>query len=229
MIKKSVTFDSNVWESIVDTNKRQSNDWSIKLHDLIINKTIKPYFFEGLATYEAIKKRDRIKFFKGYDGSPIELTPYLQDKVPEANAIGFKFLRTPRIRGLTSNFNDFESNLASDDKFEIGLRQERTFKFGRFIEGIGCGRAHVKDEQIQFNLGNEGSMSDSQFIKGVAEWADGDALSAHYGYGIDIFCTNDKASGAGTKSIFSVDNKALIINKFGIIIMTPDELLSSLE
>ncbi|MNC62754.1 hypothetical protein D3C75_1128090 [compost metagenome] len=54
---------------------------------------------------------------------------------------------------------------------------------------------------------------------------DGDALSAHYGYGIKYFCTNDKARGAGSKSVFSIENRKKLKDKFGIDIVTPTELI----
>ena len=43
-----VTFDSNVWESIVDENKRaNSAEVYSQLFHLIQSKIITPFFFEG--------------------------------------------------------------------------------------------------------------------------------------------------------------------------------------
>lgn len=68
-------------------------------------------------------------------------------------------------------------------------------------------------------------LSDKKFAIGVAEWVDGDALSAHYGYGIKYFCTNDNARGAGSNSVFSIENRRKLKDKFGINIISPIKLI----
>ena len=45
----SVTFDSNVWEEIVDDEKRKANTVYQSLFDKIKENSIEPFFFEGLA------------------------------------------------------------------------------------------------------------------------------------------------------------------------------------
>ena len=55
----SVTFDSNVWEEIVDDEKRKQNQVYQFLFDKIKENSIEPFFFEGLAILESIPKKDR--------------------------------------------------------------------------------------------------------------------------------------------------------------------------
>lgn len=57
------------------------------------------------------------------------------------------------------------------------------------------------------------------------EWVDGDAIAAHYGFGIDYFCTNDQAKGAGTASVFHPDNLNRLSEQYGIKVVSPSQLL----
>lgn len=110
----SVTFDSNVWEVIVDEDKRNASE-SIytKLYELIEDGAITPYFFEGLATIEATKKSDRRELYSNYkagfsmsvdgeevfsdlgSGGPV-VSDYLNRMVPKAIEFGFRFTKLPR-------------------------------------------------------------------------------------------------------------------------------------
>lgn len=52
-----VVFDSNIWELIVDEEKRDVSCVDIeKIHFSIMEGLIRPYFFEGIVNYESIKK-----------------------------------------------------------------------------------------------------------------------------------------------------------------------------
>ena len=43
--------------------------------------------------------------------------------------------------------------------------------------------------------------------KAINEWADGDAVAAHFGYGNDLFSTHDFARDAGETSVFQCTNR----------------------
>ena len=83
--------------------------------------------------------------------------------------------------------------------------------------------------EVNFFLleGNDGqTILDEQkrkFPKAIAEWVDGEALSAHYAAGNDFFCTDDKAGDAGTGSIFHDQNRTRLQKKFGIKIISSCE------
>lgn len=243
----SVTFDSNVWESVVDDAKRSAAPCFLEIHDLILQKAIDPYFFEGIATLETIQKQDRKKHIAEFkptisiqigdeeprvsEGTPPpELSEYLKETIPKAIDMGFKFIRTPRIGG--HGIDPSAEYVAKDIKFSLSERLDRTFDVLRFIESLGAGKAKL-DKDILKNPGiglvekttNDTSLTDKQFAKNIAEWVDGDAIAAHYGYGIDYFCTNDKASGAGASSIFSSINLKSVCEKYGIKVISPNELL----
>ena len=247
----SVTFDSNVWEIIVDENKRSSsNSIYKKLYDLIVSKDIEPYFFEGLATMETVKKRDRKDYIGNYssgfsmsvDGEEItniegsgapEVSEYLKNTIPKALELGFKFTRMPRIGApmleLSDNFK------AENIKYELRERLDRSFECVKFIESLGAGKGDLM-RQLGGSTGGlvqktkeDTSISDKKYSEAVGEWVDGDALAANFGYGIDFFCTNDRASGAGTSSIFHPNNLSKLESKYPVNVVSPEELLTKLE
>jgi len=247
----SVTFDSNVWENIVDESKRNEVPKYEKLYELIKNKLLSPFFFEGMATMECIPKKERKNFISNYNANisfKIEgeeqhiingtkhpgLTDYLKENLPKALKLGFKFIKFPRIGAVGL---DIESKyFAEDTKFTLNERINRTFECSKFIENLGSGKSKLhnrldgdSNKGIVIQSKNDNSLGESQFAKDFGEWVDGDALAAHYGYGIDYFCTNDQGKGAGKSSIFSSKNLHRLKSQYGIKVVTPDELLSLLE
>jgi hypothetical protein len=60
--------------------------------------------------------------------------------------------------------------------------------------------------------------------KAVAEWADGDSVAAHYGYGIDLFCSEDFGNNAGKTSVLHPDNRQWLSEEYGIQFATLAEL-----
>jgi len=249
----SVTFDSNVWEIIVDEDKRNNSDQVYsKLYEFISNGFIHPYFFEGLATMETIQKKDRKKYYANYnmtsvssfsiDGVEIsshitsegpQISEYLNRVIPLALKLGFKFTRYPRIGAPKLDIP--EKYLAHDKKYSIQERNERSFECARFIENLGAGKGKLMNELDGSNGGlvqktkNNNSITDKKYSTFVGEWADGDALAANYGYGIDCFCTNDRASGAGAFSIFHADNLQQLEQKYPVNVISPENLVQILE
>jgi hypothetical protein len=246
----TVTFDSNVWEIIVDEDKRKVSDpIYTKLHRLIEKKIIAPFFFEGLATLETLKKSDRKEYIGNYnsgfsmsvDGAEVSNTSgsdapvvsdYLNDTVPKALELGFKFTRLPRVGAPKLTYPD--NYWAIDDKFEIGERQRRSFKCVRFIESLGAGKGELM-RKLEANGGGlvqktkaDDTITEKKYASAVGEWVDGDALAANYGYGIDYFCTNDQAKGAGKSSIFHPDNLSKLESYFPVNVVTPTTLLARL-
>ncbi|MCL1047567.1 hypothetical protein L2737_19890 [Shewanella electrodiphila] len=244
----SVTFDSNVWESVVDDTKRGASPVYQKIYDLINNNEIVPYFFEGIVSLETIPKQDRKAHIRGFKATisiqvgdeepnvtvgtpPPELSDYLKINIPKALKIGFKFIRTPRIG---SHGIDASADCAAKDiNYPLKERLARTFEVARYIESLGAGKGKL-DTNIEENAGygmvekttNDTNLTNKKFAKDIAEWVDGDAIAAHYGYGIDYFCTNDKASGAGVNSIFSATNLTKVSQKYEIKVVSPEELLN---
>lgn len=249
MIK--VTFDSNIWEQVVDESKRNNLNTYALIYKQILNEEIEPYFFEGIVTLENIQKDLRKDFIANFkptisiqvsDETPMvtsgtlppELSDYLKATIPKALNIGFKFIRTPRIGGL--GIDSLSEHAAKDGKYTLAERLNRTFDFLRFIENRGLGKGRL-DTSISTSNGigiiektrNDTFLTNKQYAKNVAEWVDGDALAAHHGYGIDYFCTNDRAKGAGLNSVFHPSNLNQIKQKYNIKVVTPDELSAIIQ
>ncbi|WP_281545888.1 hypothetical protein [Grimontia sp. SpTr1] len=243
----SVTFDSNVWEQIVDDDKRYQSTIYQSIFDRIKSGDIEPFFFEGLAVLESIPKKDRKEFFGNFkasisfqvdddephvtEGSSAPgLTDYLQEVIPKALKLGFKFIHTPRIGAPSLNLpNQYK---AKDSKYTLSERLDRTFDCLRFIESLGAGKARIHarlDSDSRRGIVNQTkedeSLSQKQYAKDVGEWVDGDAIAGHYGFGVDYFCTNDQAKGAGSSSIFHSDNLCKLSEKYDIKVISPAELL----
>lgn len=246
----SVTFDSNVWEIIVDEEKRKkSNTAYTKLFELIKSGSIQPYFFEGLATIETISRKDRKKYYANYqecfsisvsgelvsshDGSgDTEVSEYLKKVVPQALKLGFRFTTLPRIGAPKLDISN--QYWAPDAKYSKKERLARSIECARFIESLGAGKGKLMNKLGASNGGLvqktkvDNSITNNKYSKAVSEWTDGDALAANYGYGIDYFCTNDRASNAGSSSIFHPTNLQQLEQQFPVNVVAPEELVQAL-
>jgi len=61
--------------------------------------------------------------------------------------------------------------------------------------------------------------------RAVAEWADADSIASHVGYGIDLFCSEDKGkSTGGIPSILDSSNRAWLTSSYGVKFATLSEL-----
>lgn len=162
---------------------------------------------------------------------------------------GVSFLLCPRIGlprpiGRDAHGNEIEYTLAykaSEHKYYQGERQDRYFKALRYIERtlgagqewlrnlevaiVGAGGSYDSNKPWFINLAeNSDTLGEKTIRKRFGDWADADALAAHYAYGNDIFCTDDKASGAGLRSVLSRKNRDKLKKYFGIRIMNLDDL-----
>lgn len=243
-----VVFDSNVWEYIADEAKRASAPPAVQaLHARITTQAITPFFFEGIVNLEAIPKTARKAYLQSYRPAiminvdnkvesqsrgtpPSGLPEYLEATVEKAAALGFRFVHLPRIAAPRDPLAD---KYKASETLAIQDRINRSFECLKYIESLGCGKgalmAMLNDPQkglvpaIQDN-----PIAEKKLAKGVAEWMDGDALAATYGYGVEYFCTNDKGAGAGTNSILHPSNRTLYAQKYNVKIVTPEELITIL-
>lgn len=232
----TVTFDSNVWESVVDKDKRTHDSECFDIYQAIKCGVIRPYFFEGIITLEAVQRRERKSFFTEYQptisiqigdaprvirpGTPApELSAYLKNLVPQAVSLGFKFIRLTRIGFPIGP----EAWAASDEFYSLEKRLERSFEFADYVESLHEG-------SLDLSIGNKSSVvSENKYASYIAELSDMDALAAHYGYGIDIFCTRDRGASAGAHSVLSPNFLQKLKKRFGLKVMSPRELLMNLK
>ena len=242
-----ITFDTNVWERVVNEEEHHL----VEIKNKILDGKIWAYICEITLSLESIRKILRSDFFGNYEPSmtvehlPSEngmlsmrigfgpntelhpgLHPKLWGKLLQARDLGFRVLRM-------TNFGTVRTEEIPDDMYvqhdDIEEYAELLKNCNDFIVGLGCGRAAYDQFKAQFNLVGSGGqpVPDEQkkkFSKAIAEWVDGEALSAHYAAGNDFFCTDDKAGNTGTVSIFHNQNRTRLIKRFGIKIISSREL-----
>lgn len=247
----NITFDSNVWEPMVN----EESPHLVEIKNKIRDGKIHAYICEISLNLEAIQKRRRAEIFGNYEpritvdplppengmlrmrigigpnterhpGLPSQLLP----KLLMARDLGFRVLGMTNSPG-TVRTEEIPSDMyvQHDDIEEFWRYAELLKNCNEFIVGLGCGRAAYDPFEAQFNLGGLGgqTLPDEQvrnFSKAIAEWVDGEALSAHYAAGNDFFCTDDKARNAGIGSIFHNQNRRQLEEAFGIKIISSRQL-----
>ena len=269
----SVTFDSNVWESIVDQEKLASHTQSEALAAIrgaIEHGQIAPYLSDVIVTLEAVKKAERAEFFRditvqhrrrdmgtqiGEDGTPVlsrDITisarfdhrspqhEKLSDALEAATNLGFRFINMPRIGWMRVEDELYKPEEPTEEA--KARRLERTFEAHTEFQGRGWGDAWTiqlgqEAMQIDPSLVARGvipiqafaySSTPNKIPSAVAEWADGDALAAHYGHEHDIFCTLDEGGNAGEYSILHQSHRQFLRDRFGIQVLTPADLAAFL-
>ena len=159
-------------------------------------------------------------------------TGHLATHFADATAAGFRVLSCPRIgavrsASLTRGVFHHETSRA------LTARLDRYHEALRDIESRGCGIVQLKSLATRFEPANvpwlqrlkSASPDDEPAIrKGVAEWADADAIAAHIGYRLDYFCTLDKGVSAGSSSVLAPGNRQYLERVYAVRFVTPAEL-----
>ena len=240
-----ITFDSNVWEPMVNEEKPHL----VEIKNRILDGRIQAYICEITLNLEAIRRQKRAEFFENYKpkwtvedlprengelgmsigiGPNTELHPGLPSKqkvkLLKAQDLGFGVLRMTNIGTVRTEEIPDDMYVEHDDIEEFWKYAELLKNCNDFIVGLGCGRATYDQFMAQVNDGQTIPHEQwRKFSEAIAEWVDGEALSAHYAAGNDFFCTNDKARNAGTGSIFHNQNRTRLIKEFGIKIISSCE------
>jgi hypothetical protein len=185
------------------------------------------------------------------DAFSITITPEQPDRQPvhpkqaerfrEAFGLGIRLLGAPRI-GMPRAEDQF---YAVDHPGKLEERLNRYLDLGQEIEtrGLGCSRALALATRLAIgappvgpwfqSLGNARGIHETHEVgRAVAEWADGDSVAAHYGYGNDYFCTLDCGKGEskrGDPAILDAANRAWLSADYGIQFVTITELTEKLR
>ena len=243
----NITFDTNTWEPVVEEEKPHL----IEIKNAIRDGKIRAYICAINLNIEAIEKKKRAELFGNYKpritveelppengklslrisiGPNTKLHPGIHPKqwakLLKARDLGFKILGMTTF-GTVRTKDIPEAMYAQHDGFEEYA--ELLGNCSDFIVGLGCGRTAYDQFKAKFNLVGSGGQTlpkeqEKKFSKAIAEWVDGEALSAHYAAGNDFFCTDDKAGNAGTGSIFHNQNRVQLEKEFGIKIISSREL-----
>lgn len=221
-----IILDTNVW-------RRINNQNYLNLRSKLENKDIDIFLSETVFTLEAVQKKSsngnvgRLEFFQNIKDNDFKLNSYLTDALELTRDLGIKILKTPRI-GMPFNID-----LPKDIFFSDKDTHDRMNKMGCICRAFpNAGYEYFKTyiqnlnlpEPWQTNLENIPSSEEDAFAKAIAEWADGDTVSACYGYSIDYLCTADNARNAGSQSIFSDVNKAKLLSDYELKTVSPSGL-----
>lgn len=169
------------------------------------------------------------------------MKPILKDKLKAAFEFGFKHIPVSRIgTARPSDFSEFDRYRARFEyktEAEFHERNNKQGEVSRAIEVQGYGREPLKliAQRIQDRMGwknrpwYEGLnrprdvQEDKEIDKAFAEWADGDTVAVHVGYGLDIICTQDKAKGANN-SIFGQSGREWLKQQYDVEIQNLKDL-----
>ncbi|WP_240471315.1 hypothetical protein [Komagataeibacter rhaeticus] len=78
-----------------------------------------------------------------------------------------------------------------------------------------------KDELFHRGLGRAETKAERDSVaKVVAEWADGDSIAAHYGFGMDLFCSEDFGRSSKKASVLDEDHRRWLKSDFDIGFVT---------
>ncbi len=220
---------------------------------------IRGYLCETVFTLEALERKGRRIFIANYHGSSnssieespngvVKLalslgpdmsnqpksTPHLSRHWSDGVSLGFQILRIPRIAGLVNQDIDEESYYEPENFSDY---VERLSKVARDVEGRGCGFQVLKTIGVTYSSNQKWmdgirtapSSEDNAIAKAVAEWADGDSVSAHVAAGNDYFCTSDEGKSAGSQSVLSPVNRAYLLEKHGVQFVSPEQFSSILK
>lgn len=237
----NITFDTNVWERLVTEEKAHL----VEIKNKILSGKIQAYICEITLDLEAIPRKERAEFFGDYEpritvehlppengefrmqiciAPNTDLHPGIHakqwDKLLKARDLGFRVLRMTAFGTVRTKEIPDDMYVEHDDK-EFWRYLELLGNCSDFIVGLGCGRAAYDPYKARF-LGGQAIPKGGKrkLEKAIAEWVDGEALSAHYAAGNDFFCTDDKAGNAGTGSIFHDQNRTQLEKEFGIKIIS---------
>ena len=220
-----ILLDTNVW--------RRINADYIDLKSKLIQKDAEIFLSETVFTLESVQKeskngnKGRLEFFQEITKNEFGLNPYLQNAINDTQDLNIKILKAPRI-GMPFNV-DLPNEIFYRDQ-DVHDRTDRMGIIGRAFPDAGyeAFKKYIKSLNIsapwQAHMDQISLSEERNFSKAIAEWADGDTVSACYGYNIDVLCTADRAQNAGIDSIFSEANIKRLKDEYGLTIKTPAEL-----
>lgn len=159
--------------------------------------------------------------------------PILVEKLEKARGLGFRLFSAPRI-GFPRNPLLVKPNFGARSASQMGEQQSRFFEALSFISSLGAGVEVARSignkfrtcERVWYEALKHASTKQAKLA--IGEWSDGDSVAAHISYGIDFFCTRDEARDAGSKSVFAPENRMKLNERYGVVFVSPDELLGLL-
>jgi len=188
------------------------------IHEALQSGRIEGFFCETVVTVEggaATTARAR----SGIALEHLPLRERTAARVRRALDLGLRILRAPRI-GI-HRIDDLNGVVYAKDADEaaVAARLRRYESIATAIEARGLGFARVM----------RAPDAGRKAARAVAEWADGDSVAAHHGYANDLFCTEDRASRAGRKSVMHPAYRGWLRRAYGVEFVTIAQLAALLE
>ena len=174
----------------------------------------------------------------------VDIDPRILARIEAARGMGMRALIGPRrfgdtlvVRGFGEGFYEpYPSGAA------FVVAADTTNALDAAIVARGLGRAQVIELAKSFSerdgavgewwpQGLERTRNAAERKKArsaVNEWADGEALAAHAGYGNDLFCTGDSGGDLGARSILHPSHRAWLSETHGVTIVTIAQLAERL-
>jgi len=158
--------------------------------------------------------------------------------VQAAISLGMRALGSPPRIGM-QRIEDPGHTIYIDepDEAQLGARLDKSVEVVQEMETRGVGVAQAQRLAEQFarrdnvneswfrSLGRARDRNEDRAVqRAIAEWADGDSIASHIGYGLDLFCTEDIGNSAGASSILDNRNRAWLTSTYGIVFVTLTEL-----
>ena len=168
------------------------------------------------------------------------LDPRSSDRVRAALALGMRPLRTAaRIGGYHLRDQDCELYEPGGGISELIRCMDKVNELTTEIARHGVGQAIAVELGLQFSH-RDGVDKPELFLQGlgrakykserkkvaeaIREWADGDSVAAHYGFGIKLFCSEDFRRNGSGRSVLDHDARQWLSTGFGIEFVTLAQL-----
>lgn len=170
------------------------------------------------------------------------LKPVLSDRLQLAFNLGFKLVPVPRIgtaRPPEIDREEFRIPLSEEQRADVWTLLARIDEVSEAITSRGVGfavlceiaarmqqRLGLKDKPWYHGLNEPRDVQEDREIDAAfAEWADGDSVAVHIGYGLDAICTGDHGKGT-SRSVFNAENREWLRQAYGTQMMSLADLAS---
>jgi hypothetical protein len=168
------------------------------------------------------------------------LDPRSSARVRAALELGMRPLRTAaRIGGYHLRDQDCALYEPDGGILELVRCMDKVNELTNEIARRGVGQAIAVELGLQFSQ-RDGIEKPELFLQGlgrakdkperkkvaeaIREWADGDSVAAHYGFGMKLLCSEDFRKNGASRSVLDDDNRQWLATKFGIEFVTLAEL-----
>jgi hypothetical protein len=174
----------------------------------------------------------------------IDLDPRIRARIEAARAMGMRALIGPRRFGdspVMRGFGEaFYEPLPSGAAFVAAVDTANALDAAIVVRGLGRAQAMGLAKSFSERDGAAGewwlqglertrsTAERKKAHRAINEWADGEALAAHAGYGNDLFCTHDRGGDLSGRSILHPSHRVWLSEAHGVTVVNVAELAERL-